>query len=167
MSAKHQKFVLRIPPTYDDRERLAIGQAAIEHIQDRTEKGVDKNGKPFPKYTTEYKNSVAFRVAGKSAGSIDLRLSGDMMTALEVLETAPGRITIGYRNGSEENAKADGNIRGTYGQDTPNAKKARDFLGLTDAERERILNEFPRGGLESETRLRVTEAVLAALRGRV
>lgn len=143
MSAKHQFIRVRIPAAYGESERKAIGQEIIEHIRDRTEQGVDKDGKPFPKYSREYIKSVDFKNAGKSAGQVDLRLSGDMMTALQVLDQDDGTLTIGYKNGTAENARADGNIRGTYGQDRGSSKKARPFLGITKAELGDILEQYP------------------------
>jgi hypothetical protein len=51
---------------------------------------------------------------------------------------------IGFENGTDENARADGNIRGTYGKPTPDSSKARDFLGISKEDLRRyILSKFP------------------------
>jgi hypothetical protein len=62
-----------------------------------------------------------------------------MLAALDVLDKTSRSVTIGFEPGSDENAKADGNIRGTYGKPTPDPKKARDFLGITETELSKIV----------------------------
>ena len=112
---------------------------------ERTDQGKDKNGKPFPKYSKKsnysesYKKSLDFKIAGKSASKINLQLSGDMLAAITVLKYAKDSVEIGFEKGSEENARADGNIRGTYGQDAPNPRISRDFLGISEKELSKIL----------------------------
>lgn len=105
---------------------------------ERTDQGKDKRGNPFPKYSEGYKKSLDFLVAGKSS-KVNLQLSGDMLAALEPLKIKKDYVEIGFERGSDENARADGNIRGTYGSDTPNSKKARDFLGITPDELRKII----------------------------
>lgn len=120
-------------------QRAELGDLIIERIYERTtEESRDANGKKFPEYSKSYKDSLDFKVAGKS-NSVDLQLSGDMLAAMKVLSVRGDTIRVGFENGTEENAKADGNIRGTYGQDTPNPKKARNFLGVTDAELRKLV----------------------------
>lgn len=111
----------------------------VERIVERTDKGKDKDGRAFPKYSPSYKDSLDFRNAGKSAGNVNLQLSGDMLAALRVLNSTRNWIEIGFDRGTDENAKADGNIRGTYGKPTPDPKKARDFLGVNEKELMKIL----------------------------
>ena len=101
----------------------------IEHIVDRTQRGLDKNGRRFPRYSKEYIKSLDFKNAGKSPSKVDLQLSGDMLAALKLLNDRKGVLTIGFDRGTEENAKAEGNILGSYGRE-PNPSKARDFLGV-------------------------------------
>lgn len=144
MSAKHQKFKISIPGAYTDDEREAIATEIMDHIRERTQdKHVDKDGNKFPSYSKSYANSLNFKNAGKSKGSVDLTLSGDMLAAMKLLQSQRGKIVIGYEAGSIENAKADGNIRGTYGQDKGDPKKARDFLGISKKELSDILKKYP------------------------
>lgn len=142
--AKQQKLTVEIPKGIAPSDREAIGREIVEHIRQRTEagKGV-KNGRlySFPGYSKEYTKSLDFKNAGKSKGEVNLTLSGDMLAAFDVLSTGPGRITIGFEAGTEENDRAEGNILGSYGGD-PNSKKARNFLGITDAELRMILRKF-------------------------
>lgn len=138
MSVKHQRITLDIPDDLDPSQREAVADAVIEHIRRRTADGVDRNGQKFPPYSDIYVKSLAFKIAGKKRSEINLTLSGDMLAALELLDHKPGKITIGFVKGSEENARADGNIRGSYGG-SPDPKKARDFLGVDEKELELIL----------------------------
>lgn len=139
MATKWQKIKVDLSGfglTPDQKDEVA--DLIIERIVNRTQQGRDKNDKPWrgeaAKYSDSYKKSLDFKIAGKSPGRVDLQLSGDMLAALEVLDKTQRSVTIGFEPGSDENAKADGNIRGTYGQTTPNPKKARDFLGISEKE---------------------------------
>lgn len=112
----------------------------IERIVERTNQGKNVNGKAFPKYSKEYMDSLDFKNAGKSeSGTVNLQLSGDMLAAIKLLSNSKTSLVIGFEKGSEENAKADGNIRGTYGSDKPNPKKARPFLGISKDELSEIV----------------------------
>ena len=124
-----QKLSIPIPDDLKPAERLQLADLIIEHIVDRTQRGLDKDGKSFPKYSKAYIQSLDFKNAGKSPGKVDLQLSGDMLAALKLISHQSGKIIIGFENGSTENAKAEGNILGSYGG-SPKSSKARDFLGL-------------------------------------
>lgn len=111
----------------------------VEKIVDRTLKGKDKDGQRFPGYSKSYKESLDFKNAGKSASNINLELSGDMLAALEVLKEGKTYIEVGFEDGTDENARADGNIRGTYGKQRGDKSKARDFLGISETELNRLI----------------------------
>lgn len=153
MATKHQKFSLNLSG-YDEVEREAIALEVIDKIIKRTKQGLDKNGKEFSgkagQYTKGYKNSKNYEIAGKSS-KVNLTLSGDMLDAIEILKNST-KVVIGYEKGSSENAKADGNIRGTYGQPSPNPSKARDFLGISEKELNQILKKYPKGTDKSRER---------------
>ena len=143
MTAKWQRKKIDISD-YDlsPDEREELGDLIIERIFERTtQENKDAYGKRFPGYSKSYIDSLDFEIAGKSKSRVDLQLSGDMLADMKVLNTRKNEILIGFENGTESNAKADGNIRGTYGSNTPNPKKARDFLGLTDSELERLVRK--------------------------
>ena len=139
MGAEWQRFLVKIPKEFDEEQRETIADAIIEHIKFRTEQGIDKDGKPFAPYSKRYIESLDFKIAGKSAGDVNLTLSGDMLAELSLLRHKRGELMIGYKRGSEENARADGNIRGTYGQSQPNKRRARNFLGLKASERRALI----------------------------
>ena len=124
-----QKIDVEVPSDFKPAQRRELGDLIIEHIYDRTNSGKDKNGRKFPGYSESYVKSLDFKNGGKSKGNVNLQLSGDMLAAIELLSDKRGNIRIGFEKGSDENAKAEGNILGSYGGE-PNSKRARDFLGV-------------------------------------
>lgn len=141
------KTKIKIPKTYNKDERDAIAFDIIEKIIERTSKGKDKDGDPFPKYSSAYKKSLNFKIAGKT-DKVNLELSGDMLADMKLLSNKPGEIIIGYSNGTESNAKAEGNILGTYGSKTRNPMKARDFLGIEEKDLDLVLKKYPANNKE-------------------
>lgn len=136
------KTKIKIPKKYSPDEREAIALELIEKIVERTQKGKDKNGDKFPAYSKSYKDSLNFKIAGKSS-KVDLTLSGDMLADMQLLNHKSGEIVIGYENGTESNAKAEGNILGTYGKRVPNPSRAKDFLGIRKEELKDVLELYP------------------------
>ena len=136
------KTKIKIPKKYNPDEREAIALDILEKIIERTQKGIDKEGNKFPGYSKAYKESLNFKIGGKSS-KVDLTLSGDMLADMRLLSHKAGELTIGFENGTESNGKAEGNIRGTYGQKTPIAGKARDFLGVQKKELGEVLELYP------------------------
>lgn len=141
---KYIQRVIPIPRQYRPDEREAIAFEILKYIRERTAEGRDKDGKKFPKYSPSYVKSLDFKIAGKSKGDVNLRLSGDMMAALDLIKSDPGKLVIGYRPGDPEAGRAEGNIRGTYGKDSGSSSKKRDFLGISsDVLKKEILSKFP------------------------
>lgn len=116
------------------RDRVALSDAIINYIQNRTLDGLDKNLEPFIKYTSNYAKHK-----GVGVNDVDLTFSGDMLLDLKLLSHKNGELTIGFEKGSKSNGKAEGNIRGTYGQSAP-VNKGRDFLGISDEEVDALMN---------------------------
>jgi len=117
-----------------------IGRKVIEEIKKRTqEKSVDRNGRPFPKYSESYKKSLAYQVYGKSS-KVNLTLSGEMMASMVAKTDSPLTIDIVMAD-QANNDKAHGNITGSYGRPSGNSAKARDFLGLPDEDLQKIVRE--------------------------
>lgn len=162
--AEQQKFTINVSKKYDADERLAIGLEVIDHILKRTAQGKDKNNKDFPGYSDSYIDSLDFSLAGKSPGKVNLNLSGEMLGSIEVLDIGTdGQITIGIpADDSLNNAKAEGNIKGTYGQKKSTGKK-RDFLGITRSDLKDITSQFKINNKEEreKTANRVAELLTA------
>lgn len=129
MAAEHQYFDIEAPNDFTIGMRKALGKEVVEFIRRRTESGKDKNDKRFIKYSKAYINSKAFKIAGKSPSKVNLTLSGDMLIALDVLSHKEGPISIGFKEGSEENARADGNV------------KKRDFMGIKDKDLNKLIDK--------------------------
>ena len=148
MSALWQKFKVQIPEGYTPLERESIARDVIDFVVERTQKGKDKDNSNFrPGYSKGYAESRIGQLAGKSKGATpDLTLTHNMLESLgEYLKHVPGEITIGYNKGTEENAKADGNVRGTYGKKSPQVR-GRNFMGITDKDLAEILSNYPLKG---------------------
>lgn len=140
--AEQQKFTVKVSKKYDEATRVAIGLEIIDHILNRTSKGLDKNNKAFAGYSKSYTKSFDFKLAGKSKNKVNLDLSGEMMNAMTLLDTSDGEITIGIPDDDDfNNAKAEGNIKGTYGG-SPKRGKKRDFMGIARSDLNDIKSGF-------------------------
>ena len=152
-----QRARIPCPEDLTPSQREAYANELIDIIRNRSESGygVKPTGEGdwrkyrFPGYSKSYTESLDFKIAGKSAGRVDLSLSGDMLAALDVLSTSPGSVMIGYENGTEENDRAEGNQKGSYGG-SPNERKARAFLGATKAEQREALERIGYGEGEDD-----------------
>lgn len=140
MPAGWTRTRIELPPELSPQQREQVGKDIIDFIIDRTKKGRNKLNRAFPGYSKSYIKSLDFKIAGKSPGRVNLTLSGDMLAALKVLSHKKGSVLIGFDNGTEENARAEGNILGTYGG-SPTGKK-RDFLGITKKDLDVILSVY-------------------------
>jgi hypothetical protein len=130
MANKYTKLKIDYPDWLPRSEREAFLEDCITHILERTAEGIGayKKGRgyqirPFPSYTDEYAEE-------KGSDHVNLELDGDMLQAVSILDLKNGIIGI---QGDQE-GKAEGNIRGTYGKRKPISGKARPFLGLSRSE---------------------------------
>jgi len=137
------KTTIKVRKDLDEIQRRAVAQEVIDHIVKRSKAGKDRFGKSFPGYSKSYTESKDFEIAGKSKSRVNLTLSGELLDSLKLLEQRKGQITIGYDAGDTElNAKAEGNIKGTYGNPTPLRGKKRDYLGIQRSELVDIQNQY-------------------------
>lgn len=150
---------VNISKKYTNEEREAIAFEIISFIQKRSKQGKGKDGVKFPKYSKEYKESLDFKIAGKTS-KVNLTLSGDMLDSIDLLGDKSGQLTIGISKDDPDHDKAEGNIRGSYGKPTGNRAKARDFLALSKREVDDILKKFPLK--DDEKREEEVEGFLAA-----
>lgn len=120
-----------------------IGQKIIDRIVERTESGMgiafDKRGagrlKPLKKpYSKQYADSLEFKAFDKHKNQINLTLTGDMLSAIDITKQTGNSITIGFDDRDEE-LKAHGNQTGKNGK-APKMK--RPFFGVNKIE----LNEI-------------------------
>lgn len=121
-------------------QRTELADLVIEHIYDRTDRGLDVNNKPFKKYSKEYATGLSGQVGGKRVGGkVNLQLSGDMLAAITVLSNNEGEIRIGWKDKAERE-KAEGNIIGSYGEGSANPAKARPFLGIKNSKLKELID---------------------------
>lgn len=142
MPIQQRKLRIQINNRYTASDRISIARDVIRLIKDRTSQGIDAKGNQFKGYTKEYTKSKKFLLAGKSPVQVNLQLSKRMIGNLKLLTHGTGYIEVGYEKGSKDNAKAEGNIIGSYGG-RPSQSKARDFLGITDTELTSVLLSHP------------------------
>ena len=117
----------------DSDVKREFGKRCIDSIIDRTLSGVDKNGKGFKKYSQAYKKSDVFKIYGKT-NTVNLKLTGEMQAAIDVINVSPRTVTIGFISDTE-NDKAHGHVNGS------NYLPVRDFWGISEKEQIAILKD--------------------------
>lgn len=119
-----------------------FGQAVIDYIVDRTEKGKRYDGVKFSGYDQDYVESDEFKAYGKSKSKVNLTQTGNMLGQLDILEIFDNSITIGWGD-NEERAKAYGHHTGMKGHPTLEGKTpARPFFGVTRKQIENLAGPF-------------------------
>lgn len=110
--------------------RATFGKMVIDKIIERTLSGIDRYDIEFRAYSNSYKNSDIFKIYAKSAGEINLKLTGEMLASMTAKGSGP--ILSIELIGDENKAKAHGHV---YGIRTKKGGKVRrDFLGLPEDE---------------------------------
>lgn len=132
---------ITLPADLTRTQRQLIAERVLEQIRENTSKGIGSDGDKFPGYSDSYKDSLDFQIAGKGR-TPNLRLTGDMIADLSLIEEGQGYIIIGYPKGHPDADKVEGNQIGTYGSDTPSSSKARPFIGIPDNQLELIIAEI-------------------------
>ena len=124
-----------LEPTAEDM--LALGEIVWERNQDRTARGMDVYGNDFKEYSPRY---ARFKIKHGHTTNVDLIgvESGHphMMLAMEVWESGPGEVKIGFRDKASRAAqKALGHLRGMLHKNLP----VRRFFGLTMDDRAEVM----------------------------
>lgn len=122
----------------NEQIKREFGKRCIDSIIERTLEGKDKKGNPWSgraaKYSESYKQSDEFRIYGKSPSVVNLKLTGDMQAAIDVVAINSRSVTLGFI-GQEENDKAHGHVNGA------NYLPVRDFWGIPEKDQIAILKE--------------------------
>lgn len=116
--------------------KLAMAEALLTKIIDKTQEGKSRTGKGFKKYSKSYQKSDDFKAFGKT-GKVNLTLSGDMLGLIDVTADTSNTVTLGWDE-SDEAAKAHGHITGNPATRLP----VRDFFGLNNKDINEVKNEF-------------------------
>jgi len=132
MAEPQLKKRIQIPKDLSASERKSVALDVINFIKQRTDKGIDANGRKFAPYSNSYVKSTDFEIAGKSKSEVNLRLSDEMMESIELLDSGNGYIVIGFESGTPANDKA------VWAQRDDNGPK-RAFLDIAENDLERII----------------------------
>lgn len=116
--------------------RREFGRRVIDRIRERTQDGMDKNGRNFKAYSKSYKNSLTFEIYGKT-NKVDLTLTGEMLASLDVGSVPPRKVVIDFASGVQE-AKAHGHI---FGGGYKGTLPVRDFFGLPRKDQFELMQE--------------------------
>jgi hypothetical protein len=142
------KLVLKVPTYLNSADKREVADRVIDFIKTRTRAGNSKSNKPWRGKAGEYTKAYA-KVKGKKS-PVDLDNSSAMLEAMRyfVGKNTPGEIVVGYTKGTKSERKAEGNIKGTYGQSSPIPGKARPFLDISNQDLKNILDDYTEEVLE-------------------
>lgn len=120
----------------DEQLVLKIGQKIIDYMEERVDEGLGYNRKKLePEYSDEYADSLPFKAAGKSKTDVNMKLTGDMMASIDIIEVNGSMITIGIDD-PDQAPKA-------FNHQTGDTVPKRPFFGVTHKElKEYVLSEF-------------------------
>lgn len=121
----------------DESTIKKIGQSIVDYTRKRAadNKGIGGKALRSP-YSKEYSKSEEFKHAGKSASDVNMKLHGDMLSSIDVLDVYDGNLIVGIEG--DQAPKAHGHMTGKMGQ-VPKMK--RQFFGLTRSELDSILSK--------------------------
>lgn len=120
-----------------DGLKKAIGQVLLDKMLTRVEGGQGIGGvKLKSPYSKKYAESLEFKAAGKSRGSVNMSLTGDMLASIDFEDSGNKLI---FKIGEDQVLKAHGHITGEGANG--NLPK-RPFFGFTAAELKDIKREF-------------------------
>lgn len=125
--------------------KLEIGRRVVDDIVNRTLGGFDKNERKFKKYSSSYRKSDVFKIYKGSKRNVDLKLTGAMLSSIDVVKITRTGFEIGFvRNMPKQKLKAQGHVEGA------NFLPIRDFWGLPDRENmEKLIDTVVRDTLDA------------------
>lgn len=125
------KLTIPIPDDLPDDVKKVLADQVIEFIKERTMNGDNVYGRKWKgkagKYTEQHAEKKGY------SRPVDLEETGAMLSALTYFKgkSKGDQITIGFRKGTKQERKAEGNILGSYGRPARIYPKARPFLDIT------------------------------------
>ena len=135
---------LPVPSSLTSEERQEVALKAIEFIQKRSREGKNVRGNKWSGRAGRYDPDYAKSKGVSKSGPVDLVLKDKMLNAIRYFKSKSNNneLVIGFREGSKQSNKAEGNIRGSYGN--PNravTNKARPFLDILKKDLLPIIND--------------------------
>ena len=144
----------------DDSVKTEFARRVISRIKERTqEKNIDKNGRRFVGYSKAYINSDDFKIFGKSASKVTLKLSGEMQASIFVGKRKRNKVSISISD-EDQIKKARGHINGS------NNLPVRDFWGLPKKDQVSILKDVLSSLNLDQDIFTISDAISAAAAGR-
>lgn len=144
--AKTPVLNLEIPDDLRPRQREVVAREIIDFIAKRSEKGLNVKGEKWSGnrgvYSDSYAKSLDFKIAGKRKNKVDLTLSSEMLNDIELIKSSKGNLKIGFSRSNNSRKKAEGNILGTYGKESPIRGKSRPFLGISKEDLIKIVSPY-------------------------
>jgi hypothetical protein len=138
-----RKLQVYLPLVSNNDFKREYGKRLIDDIEARLDEGKDKDGDAMKGYSNSYKKSELFKFWDKDK-TVNLQLTGQMRTAMDVISTAGRSVTIGFID-QEANDKAHGHINGA------NYLPVRDFWGVPNKSQTDIMKDMIREFSERET----------------
>lgn len=131
MAEANQSRIVFIPEGYPPQVREQIGRDIVDKIKRRTAQGLDVNNGLFAGYSPNY----------DKRGTVNLRVSGDMLAGLTVLSHGDGFVRIGFDSqGANDKAAFIQQPRG----EKVGRQPVRQFVGISQQDLNIILERYPR-----------------------
>lgn len=143
MRNKDTHLKLKIPSDFNPTMRAELADRVIDFIRERSKKGYNVRGQDWSGKAGQYTEAYAKRKGVSEDGPVDLSLSHDMLDAIQYFPSLSptGQLTVGFKKGTHVERKAEGNILGTYGKQSPIPGKARPFLDILKRDLDKLVRE--------------------------
>jgi hypothetical protein len=121
----------------------ALAQAIVDYMVERTKDGEgirfssDGRGTPITlkkPYSKNYAESLEFKAAGKSRSDVNMTLTGDMLSSIDVLSVSGNKIKIGITDGTQ--------VLKAFNHITGDTVPSRPFFGVSKSELKEIASPF-------------------------
>ena len=137
------KMRVKIPTDLSSEEKRKVAEMVMDHIRKRTEQGLDAQNRKWKGEAGKYTDQYAKKKGVSTGGPVDLTLSSSMLASMRYFSSLSksGSLIIGYKKGTKDERKAEGNILGSYGREPQkNPKKARPFLEMKQSDVDMIVD---------------------------
>ena len=111
-----------------------FAKGVLNKMLERTNRGIDKRGIPFKAYSKAYKESRSFKIFGKRANRVNLKLTGGMQASIVGRPAEKTKVALVIPIGTAER-KARGHINGS------GPLPVRDFWGVPMDDQVKVLKD--------------------------
>jgi len=107
MAEAQNTYTAFVDPRFTFKQRQQIGRDIIKFIVKRAGNNKGIAGVRFHNYSKSYADSAEFKAAGKSKNNPNIKLRGDMLNQLKILDASlAGRVVVGFTSGTKSNDKS-------------------------------------------------------------